>query len=209
MRDTLPNDEVSREDNLTDALLQVQRSIPDLVIMDAMIPEAPGLGEYAEATFFVGEFVERTEDICETSSKRSPEVIVVSGRQEPTEHFGHLEQWLEGGRVYDLIPKSMADPGWHFFQAVLRQRVKRIRLLKSLSDDSGNEAFAELARYGIITRHSSMIEVYRYMLVAATTLRGTPVPIEGDTGTGKELMAHAIHEMDRPRLPFVVVRAPA
>ena len=59
-------------------------------------------------------------------------------------------------------------------------------------------AFAE-----IVTQHTTMHALFRY--VEAIARSPQPVLITGETGTGKELMARAVHRLAAPRGDFVAV----
>jgi two-component system nitrogen regulation response regulator GlnG len=68
-----------------------------------------------------------------------------------------------------------------------------------LSDTLGHqEAFAE-----IITQNRSMQAIFRY--VEAISASPEPVLITGETGTGKELMARALHVLSNPNGEFVAI----
>ena len=70
------------------------------------------------------------------------------------------------------------------------------------------EAEVEKNLPGMIGTASVMQEVYR--LVRMVAKRDTPVLVTGETGTGKELVAEAIHKLSpRARQPFVVVNCAA
>jgi two-component system, NtrC family, nitrogen regulation response regulator GlnG len=60
------------------------------------------------------------------------------------------------------------------------------------------EAFWE-----IITQNKNMVSIMRYVESIAGTSQ--PVLIEGETGTGKELIAKAVHSLSRPKGPFIRV----
>ncbi len=60
------------------------------------------------------------------------------------------------------------------------------------------EAFSE-----VITENSQMHTIFKYCETIAKTLR--PVLITGDTGTGKELIAHALHSLSRSEGEFIAV----
>src|SRR5262249_1771115 len=60
------------------------------------------------------------------------------------------------------------------------------------------QAFAE-----IVTQNTTMHALFRY--VAAIAQSPQPVLITGETGTGKELMARAVHRLTAPRGDFVAV----
>jgi two-component system, NtrC family, nitrogen regulation response regulator GlnG len=58
---------------------------------------------------------------------------------------------------------------------------------------------------GIVTRDSQMIAAFRYIEAIAST--PMPVLIRGETGTGKELMAHAVHRASGRSGELVCVNA--
>jgi DNA-binding NtrC family response regulator len=60
------------------------------------------------------------------------------------------------------------------------------------------EAFAE-----IVTQNTTMHELFRYVTAIARSPQ--PVLITGETGTGKELMARAVHRLAAPRGDFVAI----
>jgi DNA-binding NtrC family response regulator len=55
----------------------------------------------------------------------------------------------------------------------------------------------------IITRNTTMYAIFQYIEAIATT--SMPVLITGETGTGKEMIAHAIHEASRVKGQFVSI----
>ena len=61
-----------------------------------------------------------------------------------------------------------------------------------------HQAFAEM-----VTQHPTMQALFRY--VEAIARSPQPVLITGETGTGKELMARAVHRLAAPRGDFVAV----
>jgi len=75
----------------------------------------------------------------------------------------------------------------------------------SLEQDA---AMAECAAHGIITGDRRMIEVFQMVKKVAAT--ASPVLLTGETGTGKELLARAIHALS-PRAggPFIAVNMAA
>jgi len=72
---------------------------------------------------------------------------------------------------------------------------------QGISDESLRATFAQL---GFVTASASMIPVLREAFKAASASDIT-ILIEGETGTGKQVLAHAIHQLDpkRSKFPFV------
>lgn len=72
------------------------------------------------------------------------------------------------------------------YQSIMKQ-------LKALdhSHDKKHQSQAHYTIADIIGQHSSMVHIKQHILRVSQTL--SPVLITGDTGTGKELIAHAIH----------------
>lgn len=56
---------------------------------------------------------------------------------------------------------------------------------------------------GVITRNRAMEDIFRYVEAIGASVQ--PVLITGETGTGKELIAKAIHVLSRPEKAFVAV----
>jgi len=80
----------------------------------------------------------------------------------------------------------------------LREENARLRSKLLEQDLEQPRAFA-----GLITADASMVRVFAYLEVIA---RGShPALITGETGTGKELIARALHELSGRRGPFVAV----
>jgi transcriptional regulator with GAF, ATPase, and Fis domain len=68
----------------------------------------------------------------------------------------------------------------------------------------------QMKALGIVGQSSQMVSVFRW-LVRVSALSDFPVLITGETGTGKELIANALHELDPKRRagPFVVTNCSA
>jgi transcriptional regulator with GAF, ATPase, and Fis domain len=63
---------------------------------------------------------------------------------------------------------------------------------------------------GIIGKSAAMISIFRW-IERVSALSDLPILIMGETGTGKQVLAHAIHRLDRKRRhgPFVAVNCAA
>jgi DNA-binding NtrC family response regulator len=105
--------------------------------------------------------------------------------------FDLLVKPLDLERIEMLVERCLHDRS-------LRQRVQQ-------QTDEAAEAYA-LPR--LVGRNPQMIEIYKTIGAVAPTR--TPVLIRGETGTGKELIARAIHyNSDRAAEPFVAVNCTA
>lgn len=69
------------------------------------------------------------------------------------------------------------------------------------------DAAAVCAPYEIVGSHPRVIEVLKQ--IALTAESQVPVLIQGETGTGKELVARALHDASTPGEPFVAVNCSA
>jgi two-component system C4-dicarboxylate transport response regulator DctD len=87
-------------------------------------------------------------------------------------------------------------------QATLMREAEELRRRLTLLAPEGD------GRFAMVGRSRAMQEVYA--LIEAAARSEAPVLIQGETGTGKELVARAIHaESSRARGPFVPVNAGA
>ena len=104
--------------------------------------------------------------------------------------------WIERPRTDEPQPDDM------------RGQRKRSEIIALPAWESRHESPASLGLPGMIGTSAVMEEVYRLARMVAR--RDTTVLISGETGTGKELVAEAIHQLSpRAKQPFVVVNCAA
>jgi DNA-binding NtrC family response regulator len=119
-------------------------------------------------------------DVLKAFKAKSPrtQVILMTG-------YGSVETAVEGVRAgaFDYISKPFD----------IRDVIATVdRALASAADDSPLEAPQRAVMpVGLVGRTSSMLAVYKQIALAADA--STPILIVGETGTGKELVARAIH----------------
>jgi two-component system response regulator PilR (NtrC family) len=78
---------------------------------------------------------------------------------------------------------------------------------ESIRHDSSNDELREtFARLGFVTASDAMVPVLQQALKAASASDVT-VLLEGETGTGKQVLAQAIHQLDPKRSSFPFVTA--
>jgi two-component system, NtrC family, nitrogen regulation response regulator NtrX len=153
---------------------------PAVVLLDLKLPDGTGL------------------DVLRELQRRSPvtPVVVVSG-------YGSVPDAVEAMRLgaSEYIEKPLA-----------RERLYDVldRVLAPLPrpEDGPAERGADGARYGMVGRSEAVQRVYQLVdMVAPTRAR---VMISGERGTGKELVARAIHALSPRRdRPFVQMNCAA
>jgi DNA-binding NtrC family response regulator len=131
-------------------------------------------------------------DVLNAAKKRDPHcsVILMTGR-------GTMETVMAAtrGGVFDYIAKP-------FDLDVMIEAVERAEAARSANDDEAEEE--ELPESQMIGTAPAMIEIYKKVSRVAPTT--ATVIIEGETGTGKELVARMIHSFSqRSTQPFVPV----
>ena len=164
--------------SLTTLMRWVSEGKGDLVISDVMMPDGNGL-----------------EALPEISKQRpSLPVIIISAQNTITTAIQATE-----AEAYDYLPKpfDLPDLMKRSARALERRRVAR----PTARPQGQNEVTDDLPLVG---KTSAMQALYQ--LIARVMNTELPVMITGESGTGKSLIAQAIHDFsDRRNLPFVKV----
>jgi DNA-binding NtrC family response regulator len=166
-----------------EALNQLAEFDPALVISDVRMPGMTGI-----------ELTSRIRD-----ARPHTHVIVITAHEDLDTAVGAMRAGafdllvkpLDLERIEMLVERCLRD-------GALRQRVQQ-------HNEEEAEAYA-LPR--LVGRDPQMVEIYKTIGTLAPTR--TPVLIRGETGTGKEIIARAIHyNSDRATEPFVAVNCTA
>ena len=159
------------------------RRAPDIVLLDLMMPGVAG------------------ENLLEYFSGEHPDtpVIVITGKVDVESAvrcmkagaFDYLVKPVEDERLVTTVQRAAA------FVALQREN-QALRRQMAADRPHPSDAFAD-----IVTDDPKMLALFGYVETIATT--GQPVLIRGETGVGKELVAHALHRLSELPGAFVPV----
>jgi len=177
--------EIFVADNLVEALDIVETVNPDLILFDQR--------------FSPGHF----REFFNTTYKNSIDVpvVVVGNTGDDTELLAEFVQmgaydYLQGSQDYDRLEQIVNR---------IKSEAKPIDSERNISDFFVEELAGSVAMAGRSRAILNTLKMIR--LVAAS--RCNPILIVGETGTGKELVAKAIHTLRHPNEQFVAVNCAA
>ena len=115
-------------------------------------------------------------------------------------HGSHLAEWPVRDKCRALLAGAgpLLDNGQRRFRAVAPTALDRTLATLEHERDDERRTRELASSNGIIGTSSALMEAFR-QAVRLSTLSDLPVLICGDTGTGKELFASAIHALDPKR----------
>ena len=173
--------EVRTAESAESALSQLHEFRPDVLVTDVHMDGMTGL-----------ELLEKV-----AAGMPDTDVIVMTGYEDMGTTIGAIR-----GGAYDFLVKPVDLEQLDLLVArCLRDRAARSRA------KTGDGRAADTLRYGV-GRSAQMIEIYKLIGMLSSTR--APVLIRGETGTGKELVARAIHEYSPwAAEPFVAINCTA
>ncbi len=178
--------DVETADSAESGLGRVGKFCPDLVLTDLRMPGMSGL----ELT---GKLKELKPEI---------DVIVMTGHEEMSSAvdamkagaFDYLVKPVRLARVEDLVDRCLRE-----------QDLNRDAAEPAEAEEDGEEA---PSRPQIVGRDPRMIEIYK--MIGVLSRNRATVLVRGETGTGKELIARAVHaHSQHADEPFVAVNCTA
>ena len=159
-----------------EALSRLQQNSYPIVLSDIYLDERSGL------------------DVLQAAKSANPDcaVILMTGR-------GTMETVMRAtqGGAFDYIAKP-------FELDRLLETLRRAENIVDESDDDSDVPYEELPPTEMIASSGPMVEIYKTISLVAP--KDATVLVEGETGTGKELLARMIHRYSRRAdQPFLAV----
>jgi two-component system nitrogen regulation response regulator GlnG len=165
------------------ALKMSEQMAPDVVVMDVRLPGMDGLTALRK---------------LQKSAASVPVIIMTA--------FGSLKtavSAIEGG-AFDYLTKPI---DLEKAVSVVRQAIARTQTTAAPSIDNQQHELDRSDEELLVGSSAAMQDVFRRIALVAD--RDVPVLITGESGTGKDLVARAIHQHSRRKGQFIPVCIPA
>jgi DNA-binding NtrC family response regulator len=172
-------------DDLAEALGIIETVRPDLIVLD-----------HSYSTTHIRQFFHWTDN----NSIDAPVVVVGNGQG----NSDLSNQFIQMG-AYDFLKASRE---LHHLERIVRQIKSKKKAGDKHKDASAFFADDFTASVPMVGRSRAFLKTLAMIRLVAAS-RCNPVLIVGETGTGKELAAQAIHKLRHPGQPFVAVNCAA
>jgi DNA-binding NtrC family response regulator len=172
--------EVETAESAEKALSRVKAFDPGLIVTDVRMSGMTGLELLAKVR----------------ESMESVEVVIMTAHDDMQTAVTAMK-----GGAFDFLVKPV-DP------KVVQGLAERCFRERALADEGDTpDAVAALPRGRLVGRDPHMIDIYK--TIGALAGNRTTVLVRGETGTGKEVIARAIHEHSERDEPFIAVNCTA
>ena len=166
--------------NAEEGLQRTAADTPDVVLLDVNLPGMSGL-----------------EALAEIKTHHSSVIVIIITA------YDDVETTIEAMRLhaFDFVPKPI---DLEVVKTVLERAFRTQSVRSTLPSGTEHEPPTEQPGHRLVGKSEQMREIYKLIGVLASNT--TTVLIEGETGTGKDLVARAIHAgSERKDMPFIPV----
>ena len=166
-----------------EAMSMIEKHSPSVVLLDITMPHLSGEALYEQIKQH-----DNALPVIFLTGRNEVALAVSCMRQGAFDYYLKTE---EEERILSGICNALAFRELQTENQQLRARANAANLRYP-------EAFKS-----ILTCDEKMVQVFRY--IEAITTSNEPVLITGESGSGKEMIARAVHDTSRPNQPFVAV----
>ena len=156
---------------------------PDVVLCDIKMPDMSGL-----------EVLDKIKEFDE-----SIQVIMITAFNDVNSTISAMQKM-----AFDYITKPLDIPS-------LKIKLKKALEIRNISDELSEFVFNDSLETengkNLVGKSPAMQEIYKY--IGQLSLNKLTVLLQGDSGTGKEMIARVVHESGSKNKPFVAVNCSA
>ena len=175
--------EIAGAESAEDALGKLQAFDPSVIVSDLKMPGMSGI-----------ELLKRVKQ-----DRSDIDLIMVTGHEDMTSvvdamksgAFDYVTKPVELGRLADIVRRCLEE-----------------QELNRAANAAAQQPEDEVSREAVVGRDPRMIEIYK--MIGVLSRNRTTVLVRGETGTGKEMVARAIHRNSvHAEAPFIAVNCTA
>lgn len=164
-------------------LILLEEVNPDVVLCDIKMPDISGL-----------EVLDKIKELDD-----SIQVIMITAFNDVSSTISAMQKM-----AFDYITKPLDIPS-------LKIKLKKALEIRNISDELSefvlNDSLETKNGKSLVGKSPAMQEIYKY--IGQLSLNKLTVLLQGDSGTGKEMIARVVHESGSNNKPFVAVNCSA